>query len=105
MSCNDEGSVTRWLADLKAGRNAAVQPLWERYFSRVVELARLRMRSSQYKDAGSDEEDAALSAFDSLCAGLARAGTLTSLIATTSGGCWLSSRPGKSRPRLAASSD
>jgi DNA-directed RNA polymerase specialized sigma24 family protein len=72
VSCNDEGSVTRWLADLKAGRNAAVQPLWERYFSRVVELARLRMRSSQYKDAGSDEEDAALSAFDSLCAGLAR---------------------------------
>ena len=60
MSCDDEGSVTRWLADLKAGRNAAVQPLWERYFSRVVELARLRMRSSQYKDAGSDEEDAAL---------------------------------------------
>jgi DNA-directed RNA polymerase specialized sigma24 family protein len=71
MSCDDEGSVTRWLADLKAGRNAAVQPLWERYFSRMVELARLRMRSSPYKDAGSDEEDAALSAFDSLCAGLA----------------------------------
>jgi DNA-directed RNA polymerase specialized sigma24 family protein len=38
----------------------------------MVELARLRLRSSRHKDAGSDEEDAALSAFDSLCAGLAR---------------------------------
>jgi DNA-directed RNA polymerase specialized sigma24 family protein len=72
MSCGDEGSVTRWLADLKLGRNAAAQPLWERYFARMVELARLRLRSSRHKDAGSDEEDAALSAFDSLCAGLAK---------------------------------
>src|SRR5262249_56890751 len=31
-----------------------------------------RLRSSRQKDAGSDEEDAALSAFDSVCAGLAR---------------------------------
>src|SRR5262249_5395902 len=38
----------------------------------VVELARLRLRSSRRRNAGSDEEDAALSAFDSLCAGLAR---------------------------------
>jgi hypothetical protein len=72
MSCDEQGSVTRWISDLKAGRAAAVQPLWERYFSRMVELARLRLRSSRHKDAGSDEEDAALSAFDSLCAGLTR---------------------------------
>jgi DNA-directed RNA polymerase specialized sigma24 family protein len=72
MSCEEQGSVTRWIVDLKAGQSEAVQPLWERYFSRMVELARLRMRSSRHKDAGSDEEDAALSAFDSLCAGLAR---------------------------------
>jgi DNA-directed RNA polymerase specialized sigma24 family protein len=72
MSGEDEGSVTRWIADVKAGQNAAVQPLWERYFSRMVELARQRLRSSRHKDSGSDEEDAALSAFDSLCAGLAR---------------------------------
>jgi DNA-directed RNA polymerase specialized sigma24 family protein len=61
-----------WIADLEAGHNAAVQPLWERDFSRMVELARLRLRTARHKDAGSDEEDAALSAFDSLCAGLAR---------------------------------
>ncbi len=72
MSCDDQGSVTRWIADLKDGRSAAVQPLWERYFSRMVELARLRLRSTRHKDGGSDEEDAALSAFDSLCAGLGR---------------------------------
>jgi DNA-directed RNA polymerase specialized sigma24 family protein len=72
MGCNDPGSVTRWIADLKAGELAAAQPLWERYFSRVVDLARQRLRSVRQKDAGSDEEDAALSAFDSLCAGLAR---------------------------------
>src|SRR5271157_952389 len=72
MSCDDQGSVTRWIADLKDGQSAAVQPLWERYFSRMVELARLRLRSTRHKDSGSDEEDAALSAFDSLCAGLGR---------------------------------
>jgi DNA-directed RNA polymerase specialized sigma24 family protein len=72
MSGDDQGSVTRWIAEMKDGQAAAVQPLWERYFTRMVELARVRLRSSRYKDAGSDEEDVALSAFDSLCAGLAR---------------------------------
>jgi hypothetical protein len=72
MSCDEQGSVTRWIVDLKAGQSAAVQPLWERYFARMVELARARLRLVRRRDAGSDEEDAALSAFDSLCAGLAR---------------------------------
>jgi DNA-directed RNA polymerase specialized sigma24 family protein len=72
MSGDEQGSVTRWIADLKSGENAPIQPLWERYFARMVDLARLRLRSSRHKDAGSDEEDAALSAFDSLCAGLAK---------------------------------
>jgi DNA-directed RNA polymerase specialized sigma24 family protein len=72
MSCDEQGSVTRWIADLKAGRAAAVQPLWERYYTRMVELARARLRSIRQRDAESDEEDAALSAFDSLCSGLAK---------------------------------
>ena len=88
MSCDNQGSVTRWIADLKDGQSAAVQPLWERYFSRMVELARLRLRSSRHKDAGSDEEDAALSAFDSLCAGWPGASSPNSPTATTSGGSW-----------------
>src|SRR5687768_3220834 len=28
----DEGSVTRWIGELKAGRDAAARPLWDRYF-------------------------------------------------------------------------
>src|SRR5580693_5811756 len=68
------GSITGWIAGVKAGDLAAAQPLWERYFARMVDLARARLRASGRRghDAGSDEEDAALSAFDSLCAGLAR---------------------------------
>jgi hypothetical protein len=57
---------------MKGGDLAAAQGLWERYFARMVDLARTRLRASRGRDAGSDEEDAALSAFDSLCAGLAR---------------------------------
>src|SRR5262245_7659203 len=72
MSGDDHGSVTRWIAVLRDGQSGAVQPLWERYFSRMVELARVRLRSSRHKDAGVDDGDAALSGFDSVCAGLAR---------------------------------
>jgi DNA-directed RNA polymerase specialized sigma24 family protein len=72
MPGENEGSITRWIAGLKGGDLAAAQPLWERYFARMVTLARARLRASGRRDAGSDEEDVALSAFDSLCAGLAR---------------------------------
>ena len=33
------GSITHWLGALKAGDLAAAQPLWERYFQRLVRLA------------------------------------------------------------------
>lgn len=72
MPDDGEGSITRWIADIKRGDGAAAEPLWERYFARIVDLARARLRASRRRDAGCDEEDAALSAFDSLCAGLAR---------------------------------
>ena len=74
MPGDGEGSITGWIAGVKSGDLAAAQPLWERYFSRMVDLARARLRASgrRGRDAASDEEDAALSAFDSLCAGLAR---------------------------------
>jgi RNA polymerase sigma factor (sigma-70 family) len=70
MPVEDGGSVTRWIGDLKAGDPAAAQALWERYFDRLARLARKRLANR----AGGveDEEDAALSAFDSFCAGLAR---------------------------------
>ncbi len=72
MSGDNQGSVTRWIAELKEGDRGAVQPLWERYFARMAELARTRLRAVRLKDAGCDEEDAALSAFESLYAGLTR---------------------------------
>jgi hypothetical protein len=72
MSTEDEGSVTRWIGDLKAGGDTAAQHLWERYFNRLVHLARLRLRSARRPSAAEDEEDAALSAFDSFCRGAIR---------------------------------
>jgi DNA-directed RNA polymerase specialized sigma24 family protein len=59
------GSVTYWIGQLKAGERAAVQKLWEGYFRRLVGLARARLRSAPRQAA--DEEDVALSAFDSFC--------------------------------------
>ena len=59
------GSVTHWLDQLKRGDLAAAQPLWDRYFRRLVTLAR-RRRAALPRGAA-DEEDVALSAFDSFC--------------------------------------
>jgi len=72
MSTDDHGSVTHWLGDLKAGDREAAQPLWDRYFQRLVVLARARLRAMHMGTADADEEDAALSAFDSFCAGVER---------------------------------
>jgi DNA-directed RNA polymerase specialized sigma24 family protein len=56
------------MAQLKAGNDdAAAQKLWESYFHRLVGLARQRLRGSRRREA--DEEDVALSAFDSFCRG------------------------------------
>jgi DNA-directed RNA polymerase specialized sigma24 family protein len=50
---------------LQAGDQAAVDPLWGRYFERMVELARVRLLRAPRQAA--DEEDVALSAFHSFC--------------------------------------
>jgi DNA-directed RNA polymerase specialized sigma24 family protein len=71
MASADEGSVTRWIGDLKNGGDSGAQHLWERYFDKLVQLARSRLRSPR-RSAAEDEEDAALSAFDSFCRGAAR---------------------------------
>jgi DNA-directed RNA polymerase specialized sigma24 family protein len=72
VSSEKQGSITRWIGDLKAGDDAAAQPLWERYFARLVQLARARLRATHRPTAVEDEEDAALSAFNSFCAGAAK---------------------------------
>lgn len=71
MSVDDGGSVTCWLGNLKEGDLAAAQPLWERYFSRLVAVARGKLKKVRRTSAGEDEEDAALSAFHSFCEGAA----------------------------------
>ncbi|MCA9068682.1 MAG: hypothetical protein KDA84_07155 [Planctomycetaceae bacterium] len=60
-------SVTRWINGLKAGDKEAAARLWERYFEKMVEAARAKLR--QHRIGVADEEDVALSAFHSLCLG------------------------------------
>jgi DNA-directed RNA polymerase specialized sigma24 family protein len=62
-----EGSITRWIDELKTGDPLAAQKLWERYFRRLVGLARKKLQGIRTRVA--DEEDVALSAFDSFCRG------------------------------------
>jgi DNA-directed RNA polymerase specialized sigma24 family protein len=56
-------SITRLIGMLKQGDRVASQQLWEAYFGRLVGLARARLRNTVLRVA--DEEDVALSAFDS----------------------------------------
>lgn len=72
MDGTDGGSVTCWLGNLKDGDLAAAQPLWERYFARLVAVARGKLKRVRRTSASEDEEDAALSAFNSFCGGIAR---------------------------------
>ena len=61
----DDGSVTLWIAGVRGGDPAAAERLWERFFPRLVGLARARLRGTARLAA--DEEDVALSALDSFC--------------------------------------
>src|SRR5436853_6862797 len=70
MTSDDQGSVTRWLGGVRDGGETAARELWGRYFETLVRLARARLRSSPR--GAEDEEDVALSAFDSFLAGAAR---------------------------------
>jgi DNA-directed RNA polymerase specialized sigma24 family protein len=64
------GSITVWLVRLKAGsRDEAVARLWAAYFGRLVSLARRHLAG---RPRAADEEDVALSAFDSFVRAVAR---------------------------------
>jgi RNA polymerase sigma factor (sigma-70 family) len=63
-------SVTTWIDQLRAGNAAAAQQLWDRYFPRLVGLARKKLRGLPRRAV--DEEDVALSAFESFFQGLDR---------------------------------
>ena len=68
MSDAETGSVTDWLHSLEKDDSEAVQHLWDRYFEKLVELARHRANRKS-----SDGESIASSVFASLWRG-AKAG-------------------------------
>src|SRR4051794_40854797 len=52
-----DGSVTTWIHALTKGDDDVAQHLWERYFQRMVDLARNKLRAASSR--ASDEEDVA----------------------------------------------
>jgi RNA polymerase sigma factor (sigma-70 family) len=67
MDSSPKGSVSGWLDELRDGRQAAAQELWNRYFAQLVQIARGRLHGPK-RDA--DEEDVALSALKSALHGV-----------------------------------
>ena len=65
---NDD-EVTRWLGQLAEGDEAAAQRIWDRYYGKLVHLARRKLGDVNRRMA--DEEDVVLSAFHSFCRGVA----------------------------------
>jgi RNA polymerase sigma factor (sigma-70 family) len=63
-------SVTLWINQVKEGEREGVRLLLERYFQRLVQLARRRLEGRP--GLASYDEDVALSAFKSLCLGAER---------------------------------
>jgi RNA polymerase sigma factor (sigma-70 family) len=67
---SSEGSVTRWVTALQGGDTDAAQPLWERYYRRLIALARQKLQAARRRAA--DEEDVVQNAFHSFFRGVAR---------------------------------
>jgi DNA-directed RNA polymerase specialized sigma24 family protein len=59
----DDGSITVWLAGFKQGDPDAVQKIWERYYGRLISLARSVLDTTPRGE--SDEDDVVQSAFKS----------------------------------------
>jgi DNA-directed RNA polymerase specialized sigma24 family protein len=64
MSTDNAGSVTVMIRFLRAGDREPIPALWERYFERLARLARPIVKFGT-------EDDAALSAIDAFCNGIA----------------------------------
>lgn len=67
---SEDGSVTGWFRELEAGNEDAASQLWQRYFRRLIGLARKRLGASERRMA--DEEDVAVSVIRCLCDGAVR---------------------------------
>jgi len=61
--------VTQWIDELRNADEAAAQKLWNHFVSRLYEMGRKKLRPETRRVY--DEEDAAQSAFHSVCAGIA----------------------------------
>jgi DNA-directed RNA polymerase specialized sigma24 family protein len=64
---SSSGDVTHWIRLLKDGERESVERLWQRYYRGLVALARQKLGGLPRRAA--DEEDVALSAFDSFVRG------------------------------------
>lgn len=69
---SSERSVSHWIEGARGGDEAATQKLWERYYRKLVRLARKRLQLKNYRFRIAGEEDVALSAFKSFWKGLDR---------------------------------
>ncbi|HET6426564.1 MAG TPA: ECF-type sigma factor [Planctomycetaceae bacterium] len=69
MSDAFDESITFWIHRLKEGDPDAPQPLWNHFFQQLTGVARRKLGGTSRRV--SDEEDVALTAFQSLCAGVA----------------------------------
>jgi len=61
----NENSVTAWIDGVNAGDESDIRKLWGRYFERLMRLAGSRLAPGSRRSF--DEEDVALSAFQSFC--------------------------------------
>ncbi|MBC7819147.1 MAG: HTH domain-containing protein [Planctomycetaceae bacterium] len=61
--------ITQWINQLRQSEPEAAQQLWDYYCERLYALARTKLSASARRVY--DEEDAAISAFHSLCRGIA----------------------------------
>jgi DNA-directed RNA polymerase specialized sigma24 family protein len=68
LSMANDSQMTHWLAALESGDEVAAQRLWTHYYARMVALAARKLQGVNRRVA--DEEDVALSAFDSFCQGV-----------------------------------
>jgi RNA polymerase sigma factor (sigma-70 family) len=60
---SEPGSISVWIEQYKAGVPDAAQPLWERYYDRLIALARKKLGDVPRR--ANDEEDVVQSAFNS----------------------------------------
>ena len=66
---NSHGSITQWLEQVKQGDSLAVQTVWNRYYHRLIGLARKKLQDTPRRVA--DEDDVVAAAFDSFLRGVA----------------------------------